>query len=209
MTPHTDSPSPDHIGLMVLPWVSIFPGSMLPLYIFEPRYRDMLADSLRENRMIGIAHSTDDTTLDPFASLGVIRACVANPDGTSNLVLQGLARIRLSNIATTPYPQADYHILPEPEDSTEDHEDLHLRILSISIRKLVKGQLAPESFEDYLVALRDASQFTDAVSAAFVGDPIRRREILLERDIHRRLKLLLDFLENEPTPEIEEPANED
>ncbi len=193
---------------MVLPWVSLFPGSMLPLYIFEPRYRDMLADSLRENRMIGIAHSTDDTTCDPLASLGVIRACVANPDGTSNLVLQGLARIRLSNITTTPYPQADYHILPEPEDSTEDHEDLHLRILSISIRKLVKGQLAPESFEDYLVALRDASAFTDAVSAAFVGDPIRRREILLERDIHRRLKLLLNFLENEPTPEIEGPGME-
>lgn len=208
MAAHTDGTSQHPIGLMILPWVTLFPGSMLPLHIFEPRYREMLANSLREDRMIGIAHSTDDTTCEPFASLGVIRACVANTDGTSNLILQGLSRIQLSNIITTPYPRADYQVLPEPEESTEDHEELHLRILSISIRKLVKGQLAPESFEDYLVALRDASAFTDAVSAAFVGDPIRRREIFLERDIHRRLKLLLDYLENEPTPEIEGPVTE-
>lgn len=205
MTSDASEHTTDRIGLMILPWVSLFPGSLLPLHIFEPRYRDMLAESLAGSRMIGIAHSTDDTPCDPFGSLGVIRACVANPDGTSNLILQGVARVHFSNFTADPHPEADYRILPEPQASTEEHQDLHLRILSLSIRKLVKGQHAPESFEDYIVALEDASIFADAVSATFVGDPHRRREILLERDIHRRLRLLLNYLETEPTPEIEDP----
>lgn len=203
MTHNTSGTAPDHIGLMILPWVSLFPGSLLPLYIFESRYRDMLTDSLAQSRMIGIAHCTDDTPCDSFATIGIIRACVANPDGTSNLILQGLSRIKLSHFQPTPYPQADYEVINEPECSTEDFEDLHLRILSISIRKLVKGQEAPASFEDYLVSLTDAAAFTDAVAAAFVGDPIRRREILLETEIKRRMRLVLDFLETEPSPEIE------
>lgn len=203
MTSDSHATPTDRVGLMILPWVSLFPRALLPLHIFEPRYRDMLADSLRESRMIGIAHCTEDTPCDSLGSLGVIRACIANPDGTSNLVLQGMARIRLSNFTPTPYPTADYQILPEPQDSTEDHQELHHRILAISLRKLVKGQQAPESLEDYLVALDDASTFADAVSAAFVGDPHRRREIFLEGDVHRRLQLLLNYLENEPTPEIE------
>ncbi len=37
---------PDRTDLMILPWVSLFPGSLLPLYIFEERYREMTKAAL-------------------------------------------------------------------------------------------------------------------------------------------------------------------
>ena len=200
----TGQTSPDNTGLMILPWVSLFPGELLPLYIFELRYRNMLASSLHENRMIGIAHSTDDTPCDPFASLGIIRACVTNPDGTLNLILQGISRVQLSNFTPDPYPAADYHILKDPKDSIEDHEDLHLRILSICNSKIIQGGHVPKQLEEYLSTLTEASAFADAVASAFVGNPLHRREIFLLRNIKSRLQLLLSCLETEPSPEIEE-----
>jgi Lon protease-like protein len=69
---------PDQIDLMILPWVSLFPGSLLPLYIFEERYREMTRAALAGNRMFAIAHTYDDSHVAPIGGLGIIRACVAN-----------------------------------------------------------------------------------------------------------------------------------
>lgn len=195
MIPYAIDSHTGHVGLMVLPLVSLFPGSLLPLHIFEPRYREMVSDSLVGSRIFGIAHATDDISCEPIGSLGIIRACVANPDGTSNLILQGIARVELSNFTPTPYPSADYLVIPESEDSTEDHEALHLRTLALSIRKLVNGHQTPDSFEDYIVSLTNAAAFTDAVAAAFVDEPLFRRKVFLETNLKKRMRLLLDFLE--------------
>lgn len=185
------------IGLMVLPMVTLFPESLLPLTIFEPRYREMLADSLADSRFFGIAHATDETSCDPIATLGVIRACVANPDGSSNLILQGIHRVKLSNFVPTPYPSADYQIIPESEALAEEFEALHLRILSLSVKKLSKLNQTPDTLEGYLVKQTNAAAFTDVAAANFVSDPVRRREILLEFDIERRMSLLRDFMEED------------
>ena len=86
---------PDRAGVMVLSGACLFPQALLPLFIFEPRYRQMLAASLDGHRMFVIAMarpgSTRETPL-PVAGLGLVRASVENDDGTSNLVVQGLSR---------------------------------------------------------------------------------------------------------------------
>ena len=87
---------------MALSNAVLFPHSLLPLHIFEPRYRDLLAHSLDGDRMFSVAlmkRGIDEAAgiddLCPVAGVGLIRACVGNENGTSNLVLQGLARVRL------------------------------------------------------------------------------------------------------------------
>jgi Lon protease-like protein len=85
---------------MPLPGALLFPHALLPLHIFEPRYREMLKHALAHHRMFCVAllkpHCVEwNSTADFFqiATVGLIRACVEGSDGTSNLILQGLERV--------------------------------------------------------------------------------------------------------------------
>src|SRR5256885_14068743 len=90
---------PETVPVMPLPGAVLFPHALLPLYIFEPRYRDMLAHALAHERMFCVALLRPERaqwkSKDDFfgvATIGLIRACVGRGDGTSNLILQGLQR---------------------------------------------------------------------------------------------------------------------
>ena len=105
---------PDQVPVMPLPGALLFPHALLPLYIFEPRYRQMLDLALSEHRMFCVAlmkpqrqhwQSTDDFF--HVAGVGLIRACVGRGDGTSNLILQGLRRVRFAAFEqSSPFPIA-------------------------------------------------------------------------------------------------------
>src|SRR5438477_7933798 len=90
---------PREVPVMTLPNAILFPQAMLPLYIFEPRYQRMLIDALGTHRMFSVAMQKPGRTRETpcnVAGLGLIRASVARKDGTSNLILQGIARVELT-----------------------------------------------------------------------------------------------------------------
>src|SRR5512144_1341665 len=89
---------PRETPVMTLPNATLFPQALLPLYVFEPRYRQMLADALHSNRMFAIAMQKPGRkreTPSPIAGLGLIRVSVGHRNGTSHLILQGLTRVEL------------------------------------------------------------------------------------------------------------------
>src|ERR1044071_3407721 len=98
---------PREIPVMTLPNATLFPQALLPLYIFEKRYRQMLADSLSTTRMFSIAMQKPARTRETpssIASLGLIRVSVGHEDGTSHLILQGMPRVELEEtICYKPY----------------------------------------------------------------------------------------------------------
>ncbi len=80
---------------MILSNATLFPGAILPLHIFEPRYGRMLSDVLESHRMFAIAMRRPGARREvpmPVACLGVVRVCVGVPDGTSNLLRNPLER---------------------------------------------------------------------------------------------------------------------
>lgn len=184
---------PDHIDIMILPWVCLFPGCLLPLYIFEPRYRDMTHQALGGNRMFAIAHSYDDTNAAAVAGLGIIRACVSNPDGTSNLILQGLSRIELSNVQTTPRPRADIKILRDG-NAAYDLAEMRSRILKTCQEFLSDGHQTPPNFESYLRSSISDSAFTDLIASTLISDPSHRRALFETVELESRMALLLEML---------------
>src|SRR6266478_8652413 len=105
---------PERVPVMPLPGALLFPHALLPLHIFEPRYQEMLDHALRAHRMFSVAlvkpHRAQWKSTDDFshvAGLGLIRACVGRGDGTSNLILQGLRRVRFTGfIQSAPFPIA-------------------------------------------------------------------------------------------------------
>src|SRR5712672_581250 len=98
---------PPEVPVMTLPNATLFPQALLPLYIFEPRYRQMLADALHSDRMFSVAMQRPGTIREspaPVAGLGLIRVSVRHPNGTSHLILQGIGRVELeSAVRYKPY----------------------------------------------------------------------------------------------------------
>jgi Lon protease-like protein len=184
---------PDRTDLMILPWVSIFPGSLLPLYIFEERYREMTKAALADNRMFAIAHTYDDTTIAPIGGLGVIRACVTNDDGTSNLVLQGLSRIQFSGFKNTPRPHANIRILRD-EQNDSDLAELRSRILNNCEELIAEGLETQNGFADYLHSQISDSAFADLIASTLITDSIHRRTLFETIELEARMSLLLEML---------------
>jgi Lon protease-like protein len=89
--------------LFPLPNVVLFPNVFLPLHIFEPRYREMVADALASDRMIGIVllrpgWDRDYEGRPPIYAIGcngVLTHTERLPDGRYNLVLRGIERFRI------------------------------------------------------------------------------------------------------------------
>src|SRR5262245_9906724 len=90
---------PAEIAVMTLPEGTFFPQALLPLHLFEPRYRLMLKDALATHRLFAVARLDSNLAAQRFepshriATLGLVRACQKNENGTSNLLLQGLSRV--------------------------------------------------------------------------------------------------------------------
>ena len=197
---------PDEVPVMPLPGAVLFPHALLPLYIFEPRYRKMLEHALRCDRMFSVTlikpscpewHAPEDFF--HFATVGLIRACVGRDDGTSNLVLQGLHRVRFSSFQQeTPFPVAKIDIIESRNDAaTVETEALGEKVLEL-YRKLKRAERRlPPKVDRYLAQLGDLEMLADLVASTFVDDPLRRQRMLEESSLNQRLRLLITYLQDE------------
>ena len=185
---------PSHSGVMVLPWLSLFPGSLVPLHIFEERYRQMVQSALSSHRMFAIAHAEEGEFCEPFGGLGIIRACVANGDGTSNLILQGVARVEFGEFEMEPFPRAQISIVPDGGENGEAVRAIRSRVAKACRAALEMGMEAPKGFAEYIETVRPEGAFADIVASAMVADPVQRRTLLLERNVAARLELLHELI---------------
>jgi Lon protease-like protein len=100
------------IAVFPLPGALLFPRTRLPLHIFEPRYRAMVADAVAGDQRIGMIQPRDESavpTLFEVGCLGRITRCENLPDGRYNIVLTGLTRFRILREVAVPtlYRQVD------------------------------------------------------------------------------------------------------
>jgi Lon protease-like protein len=196
---------PDEVPVMPLPGAVLFPHALLPLYIFEPRYSDMLKHALNHQRMFCVAlvkpscpdwHAPEDFF--HLVTVGLIRACVGRGDGTSNLILQGLQRVRLTEFEQeTPFPVARIDIVESRDATTVKTEALAEKVLEL-YRKLKRDERKlPARVDRYLSQLNDVEMLADLVASTFVSDPLRRQRVLEESSINQRLRLVITYLRDE------------
>lgn len=187
---------------MVLPNALLFPNSLLPLFIFEPRYREMLSWVLAGQRVFCIAQTkpgiTDAQSTEDFhqtGGLGLVRACVGHDDGTSHLVLQGLARVRFTSfVQEEPFRIAELRELPSEPSDDRDCEALVARVLKVCAELRAAGTPVPDAFDQQLSKIDDPSIIADVVAHAFLRDGARRQEIFDELRVGERLRLLIQHL---------------
>lgn len=182
---------------MVLPGVTLFPNALLPLFIFEPRYRVMLDDALGAGRMLAMAmpRNEEENDLEEVAGVGLLRACIRNPDGTSNLILQGVSRVRFAGWEQEePYRIARIESLESMGAEGDDSAELAVqvtRLHALCARFKEQGIELPAQFEAYLSQITNVGVITDLVASTLVADPAVRQELLAELNISKRLAKLI------------------
>jgi len=208
---------PRETPVMTLPNATLFPQALLPLYIFEPRYRQMLADALHTNRMFAVAMQKPGSTREtpsPVAGLGLIRVSVRHKDDTSHLILQGIARVELDQaVRYKPYrvqrirpmetPPCDSvavdALLAKVRELLQEWMELGLplpfpAVSSKTNKNESKPSFSPKEILGYLDSLTDAEQTADLVSCAVLPGGRQRQAILETADVETRLRRLIQFL---------------
>jgi Lon protease-like protein len=190
---------------MPLPGVLLFPNALLPLHIFEPRFREMLEHALRADRMVCVAlvrperhHWRISADFFPVSTVGLIRACVGRNDGTSDLILQGIERVKFTSFTQeTPYPVARVKALKTQTNLTVETDALAAKVLEFYAQLRSSGRDLPEKVDRYLSEMSDPEMLADLIASTFISDVERRQQLLEELDLNQRLRLLIQYLREE------------
>lgn len=183
----------------------MMPHVMLPLFIFEPRYRAMLQHCVEDQRMFcvalmrpGVQEVRSAADHFPIAGIGLLRACVGHPDGTSHLVLQGLARVRLEALVQEePFRVAEMRELQSTPSAGTDHSALTLAIREECAEMLPCGSVDRETLSEQIAHLTDPGTLCDVAAHTFLRSPYLQQEVLEELSVARRLELTLRYLRAE------------
>lgn len=190
---------PHEVPVMTLPNVALFPQALMPLHIFEPRYRAMLTDVLATNRLFAVAGLNPRLASEPgqfeplhrIGSVGIVRACQANADGTSNLLLHGLCRVEfLRVVAEEPYRRVEFRVLASATAATGDEISRLRTELArlLRLKQRLDGSIPP-AIADFLRKIEDPEVFVDLAAFSLCDRQPLKQQLLETLDVRERLAL--------------------
>ena len=195
---------PTEIPLFPLPETSLFPGVSRPFLVFEPRYREMIADALKGDKIIGMIRLRPGFEKDyegrpPIYSVGcagIIDNYDQLADGRYVILLRGLTTFRVISEgdapsgAAKPYRLARIEAIPE---LLTDDDRVALSTLRNRIEKLLYT-LLPLGVDPPNPSLED-DEFVNIVAMNFGMPEATRQELLERNDVLARARALADLLE--------------
>ncbi len=192
------------LPIFPLPLV-LFPGVPQPLHIFEPRYRQLLADCLAGDRRFGIAYAAPpeqegaDTTprLGEVGCIALIRSAHELPDGRSNILTEGEQRFVLVEWCASerPYRRARVEEFDDdPADPVEtaplaDEVREHFQRLLQALNTLTSRE-----FEEPAELPADPTALSFHVAGALELEPDAKQALQMGRSTTRRLRQLAALL---------------
>jgi Lon protease-like protein len=190
----------DELSIFPLPNVTLFPGALLPLHVFEPRYREMLRDALERRKILAIARLKPGFEQDYEGRPPVFEACGAGvieswserDDGRFDIALRGVARLRiiqeLPPVRAFRQVRAERIVEPAADPALVAAWQVKLGLLWERLSPHL-----PEQVRDLKALTRgseDVSGYADRLAAAMVADPDACQQLLAEADPAERLRLL-------------------
>lgn len=198
---------PNEIAVMTLPDMTFFPQALLPLHIFEPRYQQMLKESLATDRLFAVAglnskKARETGQFEPphrIATVGIVRACQKSDNGTSNLLLQGLARVEIVEILNEqPFRRVRIKALSSsPGADSEENFRLRQTLGKLLHTKQRLGGSVPGEFSQFLKTVNDPETFVDLAAATLCDDTKLKQRLLETLDVHARLQLYTERVRHE------------
>ena len=186
----------------------LYPGMLLPLHIFEERYRQLVRDLLdgAEPRRFGVIaiRKGRETGIDGVHSLyeigctATLRRVERHPDGRFDIITVGTQRFRLSGLdETRPYLQGEVEMLPdEPVDPAR--AGAAVRVIQAAFRDYLDALIEWGGATVRLEDLPDEPVLLSfVVAAAMIIDLPERQALLAESDTLRRLAMQRVLLSRE------------
>lgn len=197
---HSSFHLPDNVPVMVLGDCYLFPGCLLPLFIFEERYRLMLAHALKTDRMFCIGtrvrNENDQYEMLPVSTVGLIRACKRQEDGTSHVMLQGMRRIRFKDWhQEKPFVIADIEPMPTLIQTDPDHVNaLKRRSLELLPDATACAGEAMRSLRAALQKMDCPDLVCDILAYHYVRNTSAQQRLLVEPVLEKRYEILINEL---------------
>jgi Lon protease-like protein len=192
------APALGAIPVFPLRGVVLFPGALLPLHIFEPRYRAMLGDCLATSRCMAMALVPDDgdrvdangqPRIARVAGAGVVVRHTALADGRSNIVLRGQARVWLDELPfVAPYRRARARILDPIETAVSAIDRTGLFAVASAFAA------AAQQTDFALPSVVGPGEAADLCAHHLIVDAQTRQQALEELDVGARVRLVTGAL---------------
>jgi Lon protease-like protein len=195
-----------YVPIFPLPDLTFFPHTLLPLHIFEARYRAMIADCLARDRRLSVVGLKPgyEATYDgkppvyAIAGAGRIVRCERLASGRFNILLKGEHRVRIEREVPT---DTLYRMAVATPLGDVGAERPALPGLARTIRERclqIMDALGRGSAEmrESLEAVRSPAELGDQVASGVVPDAAVRRALLEELDVERRLERLTMALDD-------------
>jgi Lon protease-like protein len=197
--------------LFPLPNLVFFPNVMQPLHIFEPRYRQMTADALADDKLIALVLPRPGWEKDyagkpsiyDVACLGKIVADQKLEDGRYNLLLRGMSRIRIVEEVPTIklYRSAKVELLDDHAGcDAETEATLRRQFHDLAPRMFPQSGEVKAEFRKILLGATDLGTLTDIVAFALPLGAEVKQGLLAEIDVRRRALTLAAYLEAHAPP---------
>lgn len=194
------------VRLFPLPNMVLFPGVVQALNLFEPRYRQLMADVMNDDQLITMALVKPDPVnltmpvpeICQTVCVGKVMTHAKLENGTYNLLLAGVSRaVIVDELASdTLYRQAKVKLIRERSLLEED--DLSLRTKLIQLFKHSRSsdvQFDEKALDDLVSNRIEVGQLTDLIAYASGISPIEQQRILEINEVRERAEYLISILE--------------
>ena len=191
---------PPLIPIFPLSNVVLFPSVFLPLHIFEPRYRQMLADALRGDRIIGMVllkGGRDDIEEPPpvysIGCAGLVSHAETLHDGRSNIILRGIQRFRVvREDADRVYRRAQIEPLVEAASDAIRGE---VRQARAQLETLLASRLETTVGEAMVPGDMADEDLVNTLAQYLDFDPVEKQALLERDDAASRSRALIELIE--------------
>jgi len=192
---------PATIPIFPLPSVVLFPNVFLPLHIFEPRYRAMVAEALEGDRLIGMVLLRPGWESDyegrppvyPVGTAGLITFSEQHPDGRFNIVLRGLEKFRiLAEDQSKPFRIA--HVEPLMEEPTEG-DRAAIRAERHRLEALLVPQPTGRGADLKVPPSMADEDLVNALAQYLDLEPLEKQALLQQDGLVARCRSLIELLE--------------
>jgi uncharacterized protein len=185
--------------------VAVLPGTPAPFHIFEPRYKALVADALRGDRVLAVPNLVAKEgaqqlrpPLRPIAGACLLEQEERYEDGRYDIVVRGIARVRLLEELPSTQPYREFRaevvedVWPERGPGALGNEIESLRQLVYELSRRLPSESGAPALAEAVAQMKDPSAITDLVAAAAVSEPEARQRVLEELVVARRLAYVLE-----------------
>jgi uncharacterized protein len=204
--------TPEALGavpLFPLPNVVLFPRAVLPLHIFEQRYKVMTADALAGGRQIAMAllrpgwekSYHDRPEIEPVVCVGTILTHEMLPDGNYNFLLQGHTRARIVRELSfgagdyKPYRVAQLEPLRERAAGASDLATQRERLNELFTHDVFRTTGLARQFRQLLQSEMPTGDIADLLAFSYLDDVPTKQQLLAEPDVAARVLRTITELE--------------